>query len=482
MTFGRAGLLVSLVLVGCTTPNPRSCKDGLCTDQRFPFCDVDGSLAGTPEACIEVSCTPGEFVACRADTALRCNGTGNDYDLLQCERGCDDVSGCRGCTTDDQCTNPTPVCDEAASTCRGCSRDTECASTICDASAGVCIPESDVVFASATGSDSGVCAKATPCSLTRAVTVAATAGHSIIKMLPGSYGQMLTIDALGARPLLVLANGAILGPTSGVRVSNGVSVELQGIEIRTGSSGPGGNYVSCGDPTAGAPATTLTIEDSTVAVSGADMVVAGNCMLRMRGVAFEGNSAKTRIVLSGDSEFDGDQLSFNSPSSASLNVFGKNNHVRLTNSVLHGGSIIFGYSDVVAPGSSFYLAFNTFALRVAGDSVYCGSDSVTNYVADVQFENNIIDAPMSLDAVNSDKLRCTLTNNVIYPQATARPNNINADPQFVNAAGGDFHLLATSPAVDEAMPSAGLDPAFDFEGTARPQGAAKDIGAFERTP
>lgn len=49
---------------------------------------------------------------------------------------------------------------------------------------------------------------------------------------------------------------------------------------------------------------------------------------------------------------------------------------------------------------------------------------------------------------------------------------------FVNAAGGDFHLSATSPAID-AGTSAGA-PAVDFEGTARPSGNGIDIGADER--
>jgi VCBS repeat-containing protein len=49
---------------------------------------------------------------------------------------------------------------------------------------------------------------------------------------------------------------------------------------------------------------------------------------------------------------------------------------------------------------------------------------------------------------------------------------------FVNAPGFDFHLSATSPAVDAGTSS--FAPAVDLEGNARPSGAAVDIGAFER--
>jgi hypothetical protein len=49
---------------------------------------------------------------------------------------------------------------------------------------------------------------------------------------------------------------------------------------------------------------------------------------------------------------------------------------------------------------------------------------------------------------------------------------------FVNAAGGDYHLSASSPAVDAG--TAQLAPARDLQGQPRPSGAAWDIGASER--
>jgi hypothetical protein len=57
---------------------------------------------------------------------------------------------------------------------------------------------------------------------------------------------------------------------------------------------------------------------------------------------------------------------------------------------------------------------------------------------------------------------------------------ITANPNFVNFTGdssGDYHLQSTSPAVN-AGTSDGA-PTYDFDGTARPQGSAWDIGAYE---
>lgn len=64
--------------------------------------------------------------------------------------------------------------------------------------------------------------------------------------------------------------------------------------------------------------------------------------------------------------------------------------------------------------------------------------------------------------------------------ATADHNLWGTDPKFVNAAAGDFHLRAGSPAIDTG--SAAGAPSVDLAGTSRPQGAGFDIGAFELKP
>lgn len=63
-------------------------------------------------------------------------------------------------------------------------------------------------------------------------------------------------------------------------------------------------------------------------------------------------------------------------------------------------------------------------------------------------------------------------------------NNIDADPLFVNALGGDFNLSANSPAIDTGDPSAPGMPATDFNGNPRPSvaGTNPDMGAIEVQP
>jgi hypothetical protein len=103
----RALLVLGLVVGGCTAKNPRDCGDGACTDPAFPFCDESGQLGGeTMNECIAPSCTAGAFAECRGDTEVRCNTDGNNFDLVDCELGCDPTLGCRLCEpSQTACTN-----------------------------------------------------------------------------------------------------------------------------------------------------------------------------------------------------------------------------------------------------------------------------------------------------------------------------------------------------------------------------------------
>src|SRR5919109_221583 len=61
---------------------------------------------------------------------------------------------------------------------------------------------------------------------------------------------------------------------------------------------------------------------------------------------------------------------------------------------------------------------------------------------------------------------------------TLTNNQLNTNALFVNLGAFDFHLQATSPAIDAGQTLTQVR--LDFDGATRPRGAGYDIGAFER--
>jgi hypothetical protein len=118
MNVGRL-LMVTLMIASCTKTNPaKYCETGTCTDPAYPFCDVTGAVGGEAGTCIAVTCTAGAFTECRGDVEVRCNATGNNMEVVQCERGCDAAAdGCRLCNPGETaCTNgKVATCDGAGS-------------------------------------------------------------------------------------------------------------------------------------------------------------------------------------------------------------------------------------------------------------------------------------------------------------------------------------------------------------------------------
>jgi trimeric autotransporter adhesin len=134
------------------------------------------------------------------------------------------------------------------------------------------------------------------------------------------------------------------------------------------------------------------------------------------------------------------------------------------NGIQAGGAIAFGTNGVRsvsltnnifygAPGSPCYLYFD---------------DSSAPAASRVLFSNNLY------FAAGSGPSGCNYNVGSINVGSDAK--GVNANPNFANPSASNFHLTAGSPAID-----AGIDTGIttDFDGVARPQGSAFDIGAFE---
>jgi hypothetical protein len=159
---------------------------------------------------------------------------------------------------------------------------------------------------------------------------------------------------------------------------------------------------------------------------------------------------------------------------------------RITNSIFQRP--IPGYEIQAAANFSGVIEGNTFAFP-SGQGSY-GEIVLWGALGDVIIHNNIFYNPIN-SAVHEDSSdvsvnSCLIDNNIIYGVSNSQDRSVCTvsnskfvNPQFVNSttAPYDFHIQATSPAVNSAV--AGLGLTYDYDGNHRPVGTANDIGAFE---
>ena len=120
------------------------------------------------------------------------------------------------------------------------------------------------------------------------------------------------------------------------------------------------------------------------------------------------------------------------------------------------------------PATRVRISNNTFFKGDAGSSFL--AVSVSSQVSDVTIRNNLASAP----SVGSDALISGTC-----PGLVEESNLLTDSAGFTNAGGLDFTLTSGSVARNAGMTL--LDVASDYtRTTVRPQGAAFDLGAFER--
>ncbi|HEY5920184.1 MAG TPA: hypothetical protein VIV11_00880, partial [Kofleriaceae bacterium] len=407
----KLALVFALACLACTERNPAYCGDGTCIDPERPFCDVDGTIAGTPGTCIAVDCTPSEFAHCRGDIAVTCSANGTNYDSVQCPMGCAPAAaGCIECTGNAQC-GEMAVCDATANHCRGCRADDECDSLVCDVETGSCIAETAIVYASPSGT--GGCSRAQPCSLQQAYVTAANASPiPIVRMLPGNYTSSLRADVPTASAVQIVATGAnvvLIGLIAVVEVEGGARVAIRNLTATSE------RQVQCGLASMTAPLSTIHIRDSVLTMVGtATAFETQRCELGLRSTELS-IGAGTVLGTRSDSTFKADGLFVRGSAVNALVFAGSRNVIDIVNSVFVETELVAFLSDTSVPGSSLRFAHSTLLFP---HEVGICSGATANY-AHSRFENTIIGVVGADDAFTTpNPANCTFVSTILTKQAT----------------------------------------------------------------
>lgn len=432
------GSIAWLVLVACATSGKvvhKECTDSSTCVQAMPRCSPD-----------TFSCT-----GCQGD--LDCAG-------YPSTPHCAFAGGCVACTDSTQCANPAPVCDATTTACRGCTSDDECLSRVCDVAAGTCVSQDSILYASSTGTDTAGCLVTSPCSLAHALSLVYPL-RATVRMLPGTYADVIQVAGTTPLAISIVATGATIvgaptGANRGIVVDNANDVTIRGLKIAVAAAGTSADVFCHGPP---GQVSKLALHQ-VIMTTGS--LATQNCGLSLAQADLRGVDIQLDDGTAAD--IARSKLSVLKPYSSS--TFS----LHVTNSLL----TTIDLTLLTRPANAdVYVAYNTFYGAVE-------SCAGTNLPTGITFVDNIFVAPGMTDAIIG--ANCTFDTNVAFPQTTSVGiGTLKLDPKLANAGAGDYRLTATSPAVDAAR-ATGKDPAVDFAGTARPQGAKFDIGAYEYKP
>ncbi|MFO8010619.1 MAG: right-handed parallel beta-helix repeat-containing protein, partial [Dehalococcoidia bacterium] len=301
--------------------------------------------------------------------------------------------------------------------------------------------------------------------------------------------------------------GGIYGAASSPTITNCV---FSGNEAIGGTEeffgGGGGLFIGGGESTT---ITDCTFSNNSAEVFGGGML-AIESMSTITGCVFDSNSAGAGAgmfnmdssVTVSDCVFDGNEANGISEvpgvGGGLVNVFSS---TVLTNCLFFGNSAKDVGGGVYTEQASTTITNCTFyGNSVTGTSFENPGGAVCHYVDDLnqtQITNCIIDGntpdqiayfdegpePESMDALpeaiepeNGNGLTVTYSD---IQGGWDGEGNIDEDPLFANAEGGDFHLTQNSPCIDAGTNDAPALPEKDFDGNDRVINGTVDMGAYE---
>jgi hypothetical protein len=374
-------------------------------------------------------------------------------------------------------------------------------------------------YVSPGGSGSNPCSQSSPCSMNTGIAALRGNQGDTLILQGGNYNQGLTIP--GGK------GGSSEGTRTIIRVADGATVTIRGIDFAsTGSNsyltvtGEHGTLIADGQETddVGAgnsnPADHIRLkrieiknfDDQGLLVGGLTNSEFLDLHVHHIGIRRDGTVYSTQFVRDGGRGYT-HGIYFGSPATSN------------TDNVVDGGS----WHDIEGAGIHAYCVrctvrritvFNTGShgiWNIAGPEFHAynnvsykngrigGRFGIGIIIGDrngAAYNNTVYGNPVAGLWVAPGADNGVYRNNIAYNNAPDIQNEGNGstfshnlcnnssaactdrgNPQFVNAAAGDFHLQAGSPAINAGVPVSGIT--TDMDQTPRPRGGRFDLGAYQ---
>ena len=266
----------------------------------------------------------------------------------------------------------------------------------------------------------------------------------------------------------------------------------------------------------------ILLENNTVSGNTSYMDAGGMYISAYTDTGRSGDITLRKNIISGNYAYDGGGGAFVESrcySTGLIGVITLNSNIIQENTAYeyYGGAYLYSYSSS-GTASDINIVNNIIAKNSANGGIgglYANSSSSSGTVGDITLTNNTITRNTSVYSSGAGASFyltgnvLNVYNNIIWgntassspddlyfynsgPPATTNGynnlvsvvngtwtgsgDNIDTDPLFVDPAGGDYHIMKTSPCRNAGLPTAPETPRWDFEGQPRVQ---VDIGADE---
>lgn len=376
---------------------------------------------------------------------------------------------CVQCIAPDQamaCGGTTPTCG-SDNACHACSKHDDCGSSACLAD-GSCAMMTDVAYVDPVNGTGTACSQAVPC---KKVMDALGTGRRYVK-LTGMIDEQVTIN--NQNVIVLAAPGTVLtrsSPGTVLRVDGSSVVQIFDLTIANGL-GPGGIGITLPSGMA-----SLDMQRVTVMNNAGGGITATGGIVSVSQSTITGNPGGGITTTGGTLTIARSTVSLNLGGGISIGGVGATFDITNTFIFRNGdenASTFGGLSLSFAMPGTNRLAFNT----IVDNKAATGSAGVFCSAAGFQAPNNIV-ARNAL--AGSTTATGAQTAGGTYPTSKVQADIVGlafVDPEA--PAPFNYHLTATSSAIDQATTPVPID--VDFDGDVRPQGPQKDIGADEYKP